>query len=125
VEARMGMALGTWKNGAMGRKKPWSRTKSEQKVWNRRPSSQRFREMEEDDEENNLIHSDDNGKKPCVGMCYYQKVLALKTKLERQKAANEVIEKPISQIEDTNPSKPCVGLCQYYKSLGKNYPNEN
>ena len=50
-----------WKNGAMGRKKPWSRTKSEQKVWNRRPSSQRFREMEEDDEENNLIHSDDNG----------------------------------------------------------------
>ena len=53
-------AITAWKNTALGKKKPWSRTKSEQKVWNRRPSSQRFREMQ-DEEENNIIHSDNNG----------------------------------------------------------------
>jgi len=61
VEARMGMGLGTWKNNALGKKKPWSRTKSEQKVWNRRPTSQRFREMEDEEKENNKIHSNNNG----------------------------------------------------------------
>ena len=54
-------AITAWKNNALGKKKPWSRTKSEQKVWNRRPSSQRFREMQDDEEENNMIHSDNNG----------------------------------------------------------------
>ena len=50
-----------WKNNALGKKKPWSRTKSEQKVWNRRPTSQRFREMQDEEEENNIIHSNNNG----------------------------------------------------------------
>ena len=54
-------AITAWKNTALGKKKPWSRTKSEQKVWNRRPTSQRFREMQDEEEENNIIHSDNNG----------------------------------------------------------------
>ena len=32
------------------------------------------------------------GHKPCVGMCYYQKVLALENKLNDEKAENEIIE---------------------------------
>ena len=32
------------------------------------------------------------GNKPCVGMCYYKKVLALNNKIERQNAENEVME---------------------------------
>ena len=36
-------------------------------------------------------------------MCYYQKVLALKNKLQREKAANEVIEVSIPNILEISP----------------------
>ena len=52
-----------WKNNAMGKSKPWSRTKGEQKIWNRRPDSQRYRDLEEDDEQNNVIGIGGNGMK--------------------------------------------------------------
>ena len=38
-------------------------------------------------------------------MCYYQKVLALKNKLQREKAANEVIEVSIPNILEISPIK--------------------
>jgi hypothetical protein len=47
----------------MRKGKPWSRNKSEQKIWNRRPESQRYRDMEEDDEQNNVIGIGENGMK--------------------------------------------------------------
>ena len=47
----------------MGKSKPWSRTKGEQKIWNRRPDSQRYRDLEEDDEQNNVIGIGGNGMK--------------------------------------------------------------
>ena len=46
----------------MGKTKPWSRTKSQQKVWNRRPTSQRFRETDEDEDDNKIRASNDGMK---------------------------------------------------------------
>jgi hypothetical protein len=124
VDAGMGMALGTWKNNAR-KTNPWGRSKSGQKVWNRRPTAERYRGWEDEDERHNRIDVGDNGNKPCVGMCYYKKVLALNNKIERQNAENEVMEKSAPEPEELKPLKPCVGLCQYYKSLGRPNPYEN
>jgi len=124
VDAGMAMGLGTWKN-SVGKTKPWSRTKSQQKVWNRRPTAQRYNYLEEGNDQSNRIQTPDDGHKPCVGMCYYQKVLALENKLNDEKAENEIIEKLDQQYDDIGkPNKPCVGICQYYKSLGKANPYE-
>ena len=49
-----------WKN-SVGKTKPWSRTKSQQKVWNRRPTAQRYNYLEEGNEQNNRIQAPDDG----------------------------------------------------------------
>ena len=62
-EITMITLLTAWKNSALGKTKPWSRTKSQQKVWNRRPTSERLRELDEDNEQNNVIRTADDGMK--------------------------------------------------------------
>ena len=49
------------------------------------------------------------GDKPCIGMCYYQKVLALKNKIDRENAENEVIE--VSNIKMAPQIKILPTLC--------------
>jgi len=78
--------------------------------------------------------------RPCVGACYYEKLLGLNAKTKAEKIPNETIQDevlyeepapaplqtmPISAgPEKTVRKKPCVGICQYYRSLGLENPYE-
>ena len=50
-----------WSNNAR-KVNPWRRTKGQQKVWNRRPTGERYRQLEEEDRKSNKIPVDDGMK---------------------------------------------------------------
>merc|ERR1712012_70630 len=55
-------------------------------------------------------------RRPCVGLCYYEKLLALQGRRDAEREQNETTqEKRIAE-------EPCVGICQYYRSLGLENP---
>ena len=56
-------------------------------------------------------------------MCYYQKVLALKNKLQREKAANEVIEVSIPNISEITPVN--ILLVSIYNKIPDKLFNHN
>merc|ERR1711997_588278 len=123
VEARMGMGLAPWKDNVR-KINPWGRTKSRQKVLNRRPTGEKYREWEDEEEWLNKLHNaaehhnDKGEKEPCIGACYYQKLLNLEYKMDQDNAANQVLQEPSYENQvRIKRSEPCIGLCQYYKSL--------
>ncbi len=65
------MWLTAWRNNAR-KTNPWGRTKSEQKVWNRRPTADGYRGWDEEDERNNRIQVEDDGMKTISQNKQYQ-----------------------------------------------------
>merc|ERR1712018_27994 len=64
-------------------------------------------------------------RRPCVGLCYYEKLLALAGKNRADKRPNETIQDDIPPESTAEAEeKPCVGICQYYSSLGIENPYE-
>eukprot|EP00094_Tigriopus_californicus_P006822 TCALIF_06571-PA protein Name:"Protein of unknown function" AED:0.26 eAED:0.26 QI:0/0.75/0.8/0.8/0.75/0.8/5/430/220 len=66
---------------------------------------------------------DDDGEEPCVGLCYYRKLMNLESKMDGERRENEPMPEEIV-FEELTTHKPCVGLCQYYRSLGIENPYE-
>merc|ERR1711879_428118 len=48
-------------------------------------------------------------RRPCVGLCYYEKLLALQGRRDAEREQNETTQE--------KRGEPCVGICQYYRSL--------
>eukprot|EP00093_Oithona_nana_P004949 04949.XXX_236857_237796_1 [CDS] Oithona nana genome sequencing. len=55
-------------------------------------------------------------RRPCVGLCYYEKLLALQGRKDAEREQNETTQ------EKRAGEEPCVGICQYYRSLGIENP---
>ena len=75
-------------------------------------------------------------RRPCVGLCYYEKLLALQGRRDAEREQNETTQVSFLQplqlciSSSTTPflqekriaEEPCVGICQYYRSLGIENP---
>lgn len=60
----------------------------------------------------NTEDEDNEGRKACVGMCYYKKLKALEEKEDLTR--HNFIYKGEEETKE-----PCVGICQYYKEAGE------
>jgi len=92
ADARMGMARGLgkgWKSNNNGRRRPWDRHRNypgiNMSAWNRRPTGERYRQLEEMDQQGvpsrrlgnggrrNKNQAKTNEHRPCVGVCQYHR----------------------------------------------------
>jgi len=73
---------------------------------------------EEEEEDDGGV--DENGNKPCVGLCYLNKLQAIR---EGGEGAGHPMEEEVV-FDPLTTQRPCVGLCHYYRSLGVDNPYE-
>jgi len=66
---------------------------------------------------------DEDGNKPCVGLCYLNRLQAAEEGGDEEGGAQPEVMEEIVFNPLTTP-RPCVGLCHYYKSLGMDNPYE-
>lgn len=74
-------------------------------------STAKYIQNSKPDKPSNTEDEDNDGRKACVGMCYYKKLKALEEKEDLTR------HNFIYKEEDTR--EPCIGICQYYKEAGE------
>jgi len=78
AESKMLMGKGGgWRSRSRGRR-PWDRNRSAERIWNRRPTGDRYRQLEEMEQDgvprrrqNYGRNYQDEDDKPCIGLCEY------------------------------------------------------
>lgn len=98
------------------RPKPWDIHRRPNNYYHYEPVEESYWQPSEPTQE-------DDGDEPCVGLCYYKKLMNLENKMDGERRENEPMPEEIV-FEELTTHKPCVGLCQYYRSLGIENPYE-
>eukprot|EP00095_Tigriopus_kingsejongensis_P012328 maker-scaffold797_size95806-snap-gene-0.22 protein:Tk12328 transcript:maker-scaffold797_size95806-snap-gene-0.22-mRNA-1 annotation:"hypothetical protein BAUCODRAFT_31170" len=108
----------------MGKGLFWMHRDNKPKPWDvdRRPHNY----YEYEPAENSYMQPSDSSREdgedaPCVGLCYYRKLMNLENRMNEED--NDNMKEEIV-FEELTTQKPCVGLCQYYRSMGMENPYE-